>query len=431
MGLTARKMRRTTYGGSAHSLPMMFCPNFSEVLLKRLLVFVALVSALLIPNAAVPVATAGIAVPAATSGSPFALAARVETGLLFVVTDCPGGSYSGSGFLLGPQVMATARHVLQPEPGCSTTVTQQGSGEQAVVSNWDQWYSVRRSDAPITDFATARLSRPLYGYNFSLASREPGLSQRVIALGYPYAENLSVTQGSVAQVTTERGVPTLALHLLSDHGGSGGPILGLNGRVLGLTQRGSRAGEILLSLDLAAFTGGRPSMLCTGVTKGCPSTVCGTAWAGPSGSSSSTYYGRSFSIRYPGGWRITTAEHNYGSYTDTSIVDPANPAWLLRIDEGRHRSPTPERAAQPVIKTLESERGYKQISRKRVLFDRSPALRWEFVVPEKGVLLHKVDIFVTADGHHDWAILFQAPATEWRYAGHRFSASVASLQVKE
>ena len=83
-----------------------------------------------------------------------------------------------------------------------------------------------------------------------------------------------------------------------------------------------------------------------------------------------------------------------------------------------------------MLKQLRAERTYREISVTNVYFLHQPALRWEFLTQEHGVLLHKVDIFFVDGRANDWAVLFQAPASEWAQADPRFHASVASLRVK-
>jgi Trypsin-like peptidase domain len=379
---------------------------------------------------ALAVALAALSLAAAApAASPIQVVARVEPGLLFVESRCAGGSYTGSGFLIGPRVMITARHVVEEDNRrCSSVVVrQQASGEQAAAVNWSTWYAQRRSDGRTTDLATVLLDRPLPGYNFRLTTRRPVVGQRVIALGYPFAEGLSITQGTVADLYRRGAVPGFRLHLLSDHGGSGGPIVDLSGRVLGLVQRAG--GESVYSLDLAAFTGNRPTRLCAGVIKGASSTVCGTARPGLSGRSSNVYRGRTFSIRYPLGWRIRDAETDKGTYVDTTIIDPRNPSWLLRIDFGGNPVSSPRASAAPVIAALRRDPSYRELSLRDVRFLDYPAVRWEFTVREKGTLLHKVDIFFIDSKRRDWAVLFQSPAADWSNSDPRFAAAVASLRL--
>jgi hypothetical protein len=213
--------------------------------------------------------------PAAT---PQQIFTEVSSGMLFVTTTCPDGTWTGSGFLVGPQVMITARHVIQPEgdTSCQTAVTQEGTGVRAVVRQWTSWYSVSEQDIPITDFATVLLDRPLTGYYFSLAASEPHIGDGVLGLGYSLGNPLSFNQGRVMQFANQQGVRTLVLNLLGAEGSSGGPILNLSGQVIGLTQLGSTSSgsSNIVSLDLPWFTAGKASALCQGVASGQQSTLC-------------------------------------------------------------------------------------------------------------------------------------------------------------
>lgn len=357
------------------------------------------------------------------------LVSRVEPGLLFVVSNCPRGTFTGSGFLIGPRLMLTARHVVEAKHGCSVTVRQEGSGAQARATNWSDWYTNRKSDESTTDLAVVRLDHALNGFAFRLSARAPTIGERVVALGYPYAEGLSITQGQVDGRYSRSGVPEISMRLLSDHGGSGGPIINLAGEIVGLVQRGGQ--QQIESLDLATFTGGDPSTLCKGAARGVASTVCGTATAGGGATSSHVYNGQSFALRYPRGWVVRNAEKNEGTYVDTTILNPSNPAWLLRIDTGfGHNSPSPAYAAAPVIKQLRGEHGYHKISLKHVTFLGYAALRWEFTIPEGGRKVRKVDIFFTDASGNDWGILFQAPATQWATAAPHLQATVAAIQLR-
>src|SRR5262249_45339036 len=87
---------------------------------------------------------------------PSKLVSRVETGLVFVRAECKRGSYTGAGFLVGPRLVITARHIIQAEPGCVVTVRQQGSGAEARGTDWTTWFSRLRSDTTRTDLSLVR-----------------------------------------------------------------------------------------------------------------------------------------------------------------------------------------------------------------------------------------------------------------------------------
>lgn len=323
------------------------------------------------------------------------LVSRVETGLVFVRADCKGGSHTGTGFLVGPRLMITARHVLQAEPRCVVTVRQQGSGAEARATDWTTWFSRVRADTTRTDLSVVRLDHALHGYAFPFASSAPTVGEDVVALGYAYAEGLGVTQGEVDDVSRKAGVPELDVHLSADHAASGGPILNQLGQVVGLAQRGTRGIE---SLELAAFLGKDHRGLCQGVARALPSTLCGTAPAGGGAASSRAYDGGSFTLRYPPGWRVAKSD------AATTFFDPANPRRLLRVGHD----------ARP---------GSHLVSRRHVTFAGYSAVRSEFTGA-----LRQVTISFTDDGGENWSIVLQAPEAEWAAAAPRLQAAAAALR---
>jgi hypothetical protein len=210
-----------------------------------------------------------------------------SSGMLKVTSVCPTGTYQGTGFLIGPQVMVTALHVLIDESSgdapCNVTVAQEGTGQKASVTTYSKWYTVSSTDEDSTDFATAILSSSLAGYYFNLSASSPAAGSSVIGLGYPLGLGLNLAQGTVsARGTSTGGLPLIAMSILQTHGNSGGPLLNASGYVIGLTQTGVQsfpgAGSVtsstITSLDLARYLNGKPSGLCQGVIATYPSTVC-------------------------------------------------------------------------------------------------------------------------------------------------------------
>jgi len=236
-----------------------------------------------------PAAPAAPAVPAAPSmpaGSGAASSAQQifsqdSSGMVQIFTRCAGSSWEGSGFLIGPQILVTALHVLEPQgnTGCTATVTQDSTGATARVTNWSRWYTRKQTDMRTTDFATAKLDTRLTGYYFRFATNAPARGQKVIGLGYSLGEPLSLNQGHDVLNTTQSGVPILLMTLLGAEGSSGGPILNASGYVVGLIQRGrtTSGSSYIVSLNVPVFIGGAPSTLCKGVAANSVSTVCGTA----------------------------------------------------------------------------------------------------------------------------------------------------------
>jgi Trypsin-like peptidase domain len=205
---------------------------------------------------------------------------RDSSGMVRIVTRCGGSLWQGSGFLIGPRLLVTALHVLEPngETACTATVRQEGTGRTARITNWSRWYTSKRSDLRTTDFATAKLNTALTGYHFRVATSAPRSGQTVISLGYSLGQPLSLNQGHDIENTRQNGVPLLVMSLLGAEGSSGGPILNASGFVVGLTQRGhtTNGSGLIVSLNIPAFTSGSPRTLCAGVAAHSTSTVCGT-----------------------------------------------------------------------------------------------------------------------------------------------------------
>lgn len=334
-----------------------------------------------------------LALPASAATQPSAdLLSRVQTGLLFVRADCKGHTYTGTGFLVGPRLLLTARHVLQAEPHCVVTVRQQGSGAEAQATDWTTWFTRTRSDMTRTDLSVVRLKQPLHGYAFPLASSAPQAGDEVVALGYSSAEGLGIAQGQVADVARKGNVPELDVQLSSAHGGNGGPILNEDGQVVGLVQRGGA--RQIESLDLAAFLGKGHRGLCQGVARATPTTLCGTAPVGGGASSSRVYSGESFTLRYPPGWNVVAGD------AVTTVFDPASPRVRLSVGHG-------------------AVSGSHPVSQRHVTFAGHSAVRREF-----GGALKRVSISFSG-----WSVTFQAPASQWLTAAPQLQAAAASFRL--
>ena len=142
----------------------------------------------------------------------------------------------------------------------------------------------------------------------------------------------------------------------------------------------------------------------------------------------STFTGQDFSIEYPTSFYVASAEASKGGYLDTTIQGPAG--YLVRIDETPNGSSgTVEAAAGPVLAALRRQVGYREIALGHTTFYGYDALRWEFEVPEHGVLLHKVDLFFISGSGSEWAILTQAPAADYAGVVGAFDALRSSLTL--
>jgi hypothetical protein len=144
----------------------------------------------------------------------------------------------------------------------------------------------------------------------------------------------------------------------------------------------------------------------------------------------STFTGKHFSVAYPAGWRVETADAWNGTYLDTTIRSSRSRATYLRVDviPGLHEA-DPTVHARRVEAYLRGQPGYAALAFRPTVLGRR-ALHWEFTVRESGVLLRKVDVFLTDAAGNGVAILTQAPAAEWNRHAGLFERLRASLVLR-
>ena len=348
------------------------------------------------------------------------------------VTSCTGSDI-GTGFLLSHRLVATVEHVI--DNSRKITIKQNGQ----VVAHG----TVIGADSA-RDVALVHTDTAIPGHLFQLTGKAPRLGDDVAALGFPLGLPLTVTRGSVSG--TDRTIPIEGIRRRSlvqtdaavNPGNSGGPLITDNGTVVGLVDLGTaKANGLAFAVSakvahalLAAWRAAPQPIAATS----CPSTPPSSKQASPPNRSSGTgsatvtsYTGSDFSILYPRGFTVTAAERNMGSYYDTTIRDGD---YLIRIDETPTGTNNPDQSAAPVINQLRREAGYREIALDHITFNGHNALRWEFEVPESGVLLHKVDIFFTGNRGSDWGLLVQAPATDWNRVAPALNILQSSFQER-
>ena len=288
-----------------------------------------------------------------------------------------------------------------------------------------------------------------------LATTAPALGEPVVALGFPLGLPLTSTQGAVSGVG--RTVPIdgvrrrdmVQTDAAVNPGNSGGPLIDVDsGDVLGLVDLGSQeANGIAFAVStqiarplLQAWQHAPqrvPIAACTDSTTvpdqdAAPTTTQAPPTTTTPGPGTSSYDGQAFSIAYPSTWQIQDAEKATSYGTDTTFVSRADATTLLRVDVTPHTSAsTPQSAAAPVIAALEPQSGYKQLDMSPETFDGFPALHWEFLVRESGVLLHKEDVsFIDTDSDTAVGVLTQAPATEYPDLADSFAQLRSTLSMR-
>ena len=146
------------------------------------------------------------------------------------VTRCTGYA-TGSGFLVGPRLVATSAHVVKS----AQTVAVRGltDGAAGVVIGIDR----QRDVALIRTSADVGVGDPLV-----FAEEEPEPGDEVVVIGYPKGRPQTPTNGTVNRLGQSVDIDKRRLNDLVQFdadvspGSSGGPLLDLQGKVIGMTE---------------------------------------------------------------------------------------------------------------------------------------------------------------------------------------------------
>lgn len=150
-------------------------------------------------------------------------------------TRCDGGGSNASGFLVGPDLVMTASHVVHDARTISVQTESGRLFEGKAVG-----------DDPRHDVGLVRLDRALSIQPLALQPTLPGRGSKIAVVGYPFGvENLRITEGLVTGVPVpinvggvqyvERAFTTDAA---TNGGNSGGPAFSDSGEVVGLVSAG-------------------------------------------------------------------------------------------------------------------------------------------------------------------------------------------------
>lgn len=150
-------------------------------------------------------------------------------------THCDGGVSSGSGFLVGPDMVATVAHVVD---GARTlSLRTPGGVLRGEVVGVD-------ADAEV---ALVRAIDTLPGFIFVFAEEPPEITEEIAVLGYHFGQPLTTNVGTVSALDrrVEFEGQSLSGLIQTDaavnSGHSGGPMVNAAGEVLGLVE--AKAGE--------------------------------------------------------------------------------------------------------------------------------------------------------------------------------------------
>jgi trypsin-like peptidase len=348
------------------------------------------------------------------------LVAKVRSGVMRVEVETCAGTQTGTGFLLRPRLIATVEHVVEGATAIELKRNGRSLGTAEVIG----------SD-PTRDLALLRSNLPIPGHRFTLAQRRPRLGEGVAALGFPLGLPLTLTRGSVsgsdrtvwiAGVKRRKLIQTDAA---LNPGNSGGPLLSAQtGDVIGLVDlKETDASGIgfAVSAEVAepffdAWRLAPQPISGDGCGEGPvePSAAPPPPSEPPPATAGMTPYdGSYFRILYPSSWIVRAAESPKGSYLDTTIASSDDDTVLVRVDVTP--SPTTDllTSARQVEEALARQRGYRELAFDRTSFMGYDAIRWEFLVDESGVSLHKTDTFFETGSGAQFAILTQAPTRDY------------------
>jgi hypothetical protein len=177
----------------------------------------------------------------------------------------------------------------------------------------------------------------------------------------------------------------------------------------------SGCGSTTHSVRTVTVTQTRTSTATTTVTKPPPLTVTIPPKRPAAHSASyTTFEGAYFTVDYPDTWTVVTSEESKSDYLDTTIQSDTDLNVILRVDVSPQSGETdPLTAADTVRSYLVSQPRYREFAFDRVAYQGDGAA-WAFEVEQQGVLLRKLDtFFISADGD-SFAILVQAPASNYR-----------------
>lgn len=149
-----------------------------------------------------------------------------------------GYGWTGTGFLVGPSLVATVAHNVENIRQMRVTSPRLGLATAATVIGV----------AHDHDLALIRTQRPLPGHLFTLERQQPPIGTEIGLIGFPLGRSMQLTIGHITDTHDRRPVGGEDFHvvlsnmLLTDAaqnpGNSGGPWVTRNGEVVALAESG-------------------------------------------------------------------------------------------------------------------------------------------------------------------------------------------------
>lgn len=147
-------------------------------------------------------------------------------------TTCEGGS-TGSGFLVDPETVVTAAHVVEGATSISLRFGADVYGGEPVFVDTE------------SDLALVRIGGRAAGHSFAVAAEPAAVGEEVAAIGYPFGMPITMTQGAVTSVDLRVAVEgrdrrnLFRTDTAINPGNSGGPVLTAHGEVVGVVTAGA------------------------------------------------------------------------------------------------------------------------------------------------------------------------------------------------
>lgn len=162
------------------------------------------------------------------------------------VVSCAGVG-TGSGFLVDPTTIITARHVVE---GASTIEVETWDGTDLVVAE--------AQEAQLVDLGIIRLATPVDIAPLAVALDDPAEGGNVVAIGYPEGHQLKSTDGNVLGYFNDVRYGSLGRIMRFTapikSGNSGGPLLSAEGDVVGVVYAIDLGNEDSLAVPAASVT---------------------------------------------------------------------------------------------------------------------------------------------------------------------------------
>jgi S1-C subfamily serine protease len=348
------------------------------------------------------------------------LVTQTRSGVVRIETRSCQGTRFGTGFLLDPRTVITVEHVVDG----ARHITLKRSGQ--VVADADLIGADRDRD-----LALLRADSPVQGFYFELAEQTPRVGDGVAALGFPLGLPLSVTRGSVSGVERMLSIDgSPRRHLVQtdaavNQGSSGGPLLDLgSGEVVGLIDLATTEANGI-AFAVSSDTAGRLLDAWREAPAGVKNIGCNKRRAvtpapipdkvlGSRGEPGVTsYYGKYFAIDYPASWKVKLAEKRRGRHVGTVIRATGHRSVLLQVDFLRNENQEPMVSAQRARASMSGQPSYRELEFSRAILVGDAAVRWEFLIEENGVAIHKVAVFGLTAAGDGVTILTQAPESEY------------------